>query len=60
MTMALETGCFEYGHGVMENWRLRYYVRRNGTTTYNHVGMRSHGRELSIYGAPIPPQPRPA
>jgi hypothetical protein len=59
MTMALETGCFEYGHGVMENW-LRYYVRRNGTTTYNHVGMRSHGRELSIYGAPIPPQPRPA
>ena len=24
-------------------------MRRNGTTTYNHVGMRSHGRELSTY-----------
>ena len=28
---------------------LEFYVRRNGTTTYNHVGMRSHGRELSTY-----------
>ena len=48
MTMALESGTFEYAHGVMHNW-LQFYVRRNGTTTYNHVGMRSHGRELSVY-----------
>ena len=35
MTMALETGNFEYAHGVMHNW-LQFYVRRNGTTTYVH------------------------
>eukprot|EP01046_Picozoa_sp_COSAG06_P002744 COSAG06_NODE_100_length_24132_cov_93.237507_5_plen_81_part_00 len=36
MTMALETGTFEYAHGVMHNW-LQYYVRRNGTTTCVHA-----------------------
>ena len=35
MTMALEVGAFPYATGVLENW-LKFYVRRNGTTTYPH------------------------
>lgn len=46
--MALEVGAFQYATGVLENW-LKYYVRRNGTTTYNHVGMTALGRELTVF-----------
>jgi|EP01047_Picozoa_sp_COSAG01_P042264 hypothetical protein len=48
MTMALELGLEEYSQGVMENW-LKYYVRNNGTTMYNHIGMTAHGRELTVF-----------
>ena len=46
--MALELGLDEYANGVMDNW-LRFYVRANGTTMYNHVGMTAHGRELTVF-----------
>lgn len=47
-TMALELGTGKYLTGVMNNW-LQFYVRANGTTMYNHIGMQMHGRELTIY-----------
>lgn len=47
-TMALELGAHQYLTGVVENW-LRFYVRPNGTTMYNHIGMQMHGRELTLY-----------
>ena len=47
-TMALELGASKYLTGVVHNW-LQHYVRANGTTMYNHIGMQMHGRELTIY-----------